>query len=439
MVLPSAVSERSPSRAWQAQLPAWPVTSLFALTPVWWLLGLLDAIWIVYGLIMAVLLVLSRRTTAPTSLVVWLIFIGFMFASATQLGRANGSIVVFSYRAALYVSATVLLLYVYNMPEARRARTAMIAFVAYWGWTAAGGLLALARPELQIKTPLYYLLSAISPGLLNNPFLNRMAIRRAVQVPEGVNYLGEAPRPSAPFVYTNNWGNIYSLLLPVVVAYLVTRRRRGPAWWLLTALAIVSLAPAFLTLNRGMFIGLGLSAVIIAARLAVGRNYKGILLVGLGALLAVGAWFVLPVQERLDTRLQGDGTSTRASVYDQALEKASESPLLGFGVPVPSEIPNEPAIGTQGQFWMLLVPHGIFATVAFIGFFLVVAWSTWRYRDVVSIAVNTLLVVATIELAFYGVIPYGLPIMMVAAGLISAGPVVQSRGVQGSQRQVSLG
>lgn len=195
MVLPSAVSERSPSRAWQAQLPAWPVTSLFALTPVWWLLGLLDAIWIVYGLIMAVLLVLSRRTTAPTSLVVWLIFIGFMFASATQLGRANGSIVVFSYRAALYVSATVLLLYVYNMPEARRARTAMIAFVAYWGWTAAGGLLALARPELQIKTPLYYLLSAISPGLLNNPFLNRMAIRRAVQVPEGVNYLGEAPRP----------------------------------------------------------------------------------------------------------------------------------------------------------------------------------------------------------------------------------------------------
>lgn len=397
-------------------LPAWPITLLFGLVPVWWATGLFDIIWIIFAAAMAVLLARRGGVLAPRVLLIWFAFLGLMLASVSQLTRAGGSPVVFGYRALLYLSATVLLIYLFNAPEYVRRVAATRALVAYWIWTVVFGFLALVIPNARLQTPLYYLLSVIAPGSLSNSLVSQMAVRPFVQVPER-NYLDMAPRPSAPFLYTNNWGSIYSLLLPIVIAYLVTCPRRTPSWWALTVGTIASLIPAFLTLNRGMFIGLGVAAAIVAVRLALYSNWKGIGIIALLGVVAGVAYLILPVQERLDVRLQGDGTSTRASIYEQSLVKAQESPLLGFGGTVPSEIPNEPPIGTQGQFWMLLVSHGYPATIIFIAFFLSVCWVTRRRADAMGLAMNTILVVAVIELLYYGVLPYGLPVMMAVAGI----------------------
>ncbi|HSV40642.1 MAG TPA: O-antigen ligase family protein [Nocardioidaceae bacterium] len=401
-----------------APLPGWPLALLFWLMPLWWLSGLIDVIWIPVAIAMVLLLISRGNVAVPRGFGLWLLFLGLMLASFLMLPREGGSPVVFAHRAALYLSATVLFVYIYNGPQSLRERLVPSCLIAYWLTTIAGGFLGVLAPDGALRTPLYHLLSAVAPGALGNELLNQMAIRRFAQVSEN-SYFGVPARPSAPFLYTNNWGNVYSMLLPVVVAYLVTAKRRGPAWWALAVIVPVSTIPAFLTVNRGMFIGLTLGAVIIGIRLILQRNVKGVSFLGGLAVFAAIAFMLLPVQERLETRLQGNGTETRASVYSQALDLVPGSPFFGYGVPVPSEIPNEPAVGTQGHFWMLLVSHGAIATFAFMAFFLWMALRTRRRRDPVGLTLNSLLVVAMVEMLYYGLLPYGLPVLMCAAAVLA--------------------
>ena len=78
-------------------------------------------------------------------------------------------------------------------------------------------------------------------------------------------------RPAAPFAYTNNYGSAYALTLPCVVA-LVMLGRRGLFRTLLLVSLPLSLPPAFLTLNRGMFlsVGVGLAFLGVRATLRIG-------------------------------------------------------------------------------------------------------------------------------------------------------------------------
>ncbi len=107
-----------------------------------------------------------------------------------------------------------------------------------------------------MRTPL----SIGAPGrpAVNNDLVNHMVVRRLTQFNPD-SFLQVAARPSAPYLFTNNWGNAYSLLLPFVIAYLF--EVRGSRRFLWVALLVpVSAVPAFLTLNRGMFLGLGIAS-----------------------------------------------------------------------------------------------------------------------------------------------------------------------------------
>lgn len=407
-------------------LPAWPLLLLFCGMPLWWLTGLIDLIWIPVAVAMALLLVSRGSVSVPRGFGLWLLFLGLLAASFFMLSRTGGSPLVFAHRASLYLAATVLFVYVYNAPAVVRERWVPVGLVAYWLTTVAGGFLGVLMPHAVYRTPLYYLLSKVAPGALGNELLNQMAVRRFAQGSEN-SFLGVEPRPSAPFLYTNNWGNVYSVLLPVVVAYLVTAKRRGPGWWVVAAIVPLSTIPAFLTVNRGMFIGLGIGALIVGVRLALQRDTRALKFLGVLAVGAAIAYVVLPVQERLDTRLQGASTETRASVYQQALDLVPGSPFFGYGVPVPSEIPNEPAIGTQGHFWMLLVSHGPLATFAFMAFFLVIALLARGRRDPLGLTLGSGLVVAMVEMMYYGLLPYGLPILMCAAAVLAGARPAGSR------------
>jgi hypothetical protein len=86
-------------------------------------------------------------------------------------------------------------------------------------------------------------------------------------------------------------------------------------------------------------------------------------------------------------------------------------------------------VGTQGQFWMVLVSHGIGGTVCFVGWFFIATALSLRRTDPVGLASNTVLVVGSVELFYYGALPYGLPVLMTAAALALGYP----------RRQTSLG
>lgn len=395
-----------------SELPAWPVVAMFVLFPLWWLLGLADLIWILMAVPMTLLMIRSRSIEVPRGFGLYLLFLVWVLCSGYQLERV-GQAIGFSYRLALYAAGGVLLVYAYNARRWLTERLATGALTMYWLATVLGGYLALVWPGAVLRTPLSYVL----PGaMLDNELVNHMVVRRMTQWNPDA-WIQLDPRPSAPFLYTNNWGNVYSLLMPFVVAYLFHVRGTRRFWFVL-AMVPVSLVPAFLTLNRGMFLGLGLAIAYAALRLVLMGNVRAVL--ALSALVVVGmsAFVVLPAQDRLEHRVtESSSTEDRASLYSQALDTVPESPILGHAVPQEAANPNLDPVGTQGQFWMIMVSHGVGALACFVGWFVIAFVRSLRRQDITGLTANAVLLVAVMELLYYGSLPYGLPIMMLAAAL----------------------
>ena len=403
-----------------ARLPTWPVGALFVGFPLWWLVGFVDIAWIIFAGFMLAILLGEGGAKVPRGFGVWLVFLAWAAASAMML-HGGMALVGFGYRFGLYVAATVIAVYIYNARETLTERYVSGCLTAWFVTTTVGGYLGIVLPSTVVRTPMAYVLS---DSLMSNQLVNHMVVRRFAQY-NADSFLNVAARPSAPFLYTNNWGNVYSLLLPFVVVYL-WHVRGTIRFWVLCLVVAASTVPALLTLNRGMFIGVALSMLYAAVRLAVMGRFKAIGGLGLICLIGVVAFQVLPVEQRLNARLDSnsaDATSndTRASLYLQAIQLVPESPFFGFGAPQEGQNSGAAPVGTQGQVWMLLVSHGPIATFAFVAWFLLAFWRSRHRRDPTGLACQTVLLVGTVELLYYGMVPNGLPIMMVAAALALRG------------------
>lgn len=395
-------------------LPSWPFTCLFLLFPLWWVLGLADVM--VIPLAAAMTLYLARTATlrVPRGFGIWCLFLIFMLCSVIELDRSK-QYFTFTYRALFYLSATVVLVYAYNARQRLPAKRILGQLTGYWATVVAGGFLGVLDPTGSLRTPAFYVVSKAAPGLLSNELVTAMVIRKFSQYSPD-NYFQVPPRPAAPFLFTNEWGSAYSLLLPLVLLFFAHTRRQGTARRTLMILLPLSAVPAILTANRGMMIGLGVAGVYSGVRLAQRRNYRAAAALGLLAAIGVGLWFSHPLQQALGSRTEVS-TSTRLSVYEQSLHAVASSPFFGFGVPISSDNQYDPAVGTQGQFWMVLVSHGVIAALCFTGFFVLVAARAMRRADPVGLVGSTVILVATIELLYYGLVPYGLPIVMSVAAL----------------------
>lgn len=413
-----APSVRAPEIVLAPRLPRWPFAALFALFPVWWLLGLGESAWIALAAVMLACLVWRGRLRMPRGFVIWLLFLVWMAVSVIEIDTSD-RLLGFVYRALLYLTVTVIFLYVYNAQDSLSPRYVMGVLTVFWLIVVAGGYVGILFPVLTFQTPLGL---AIPPSIASNELVHDMVVRRVSQYnPEGWAKLD--PRPSAPFLYTNGWGNAYSMLAPIVIAYLVAVRRERRFWWLLAAIP-VSLVPAFLTLNRGMFLGLGLALVYVAVRLFMRGNVRALLgLIGLAVVVAV-AFTALPISERLTHRVESSpSTSDRATLYEETFERTLEAPVFGYGAPRPSETAGAPSAGTQGQLWMVLFSHGFPGAALFMG------WLVWAYirsireRDPTGLALNAVLLVVVVESLYYGIMTAGLAIAMIAAALAMRPPL----------------
>ena len=389
--------------------------------PLWWVSGIGDVIFILGAVVMAVVMLLRGGIQAPRGFGIWLFFLLWMLFSVIGIDT-SGRLVGFLYRALLYIAVTVIFLYVYNGRALMTPRFVLGVLTGFWLIVVAGGYLGVFFPLLTITTPLAYVLPDF---LLNNELVQEMVIRRATQFNPD-SFLALDPRPSAPFLYTNGWGNAYSLLIPVVIAYLAMVRGERRFWWLIVALG-ASLVPALLTLNRGMFIGLGLAVAYVAVRWLIAGRFRAFFsLLAIGAVV-LAAFFISPAQERLTNRLsESSTTEDRANLYEETFLRTVESPLFGYGAPRPSATNGAPSAGTQGQLWMVMFSHGFPAVIAFNGWLLWVFARSIRRRDPVGLAGNTILLVISVETLYYGVGTSGLPIAMAVSGLLLGGNAPQS-------------
>ncbi|SBT38330.1 O-antigen ligase like membrane protein [Micromonospora auratinigra] len=371
---------------------------MFGLVPLWWLTGVFYLGWPLFGAVLFALLVTRGRVPLPPYTGLWLLFLAIVAASATQL-PAPSALLTFGLRFGFYATALIVGVYVYACARERRDPVGVLTPVcAFWLGLVALGWLSVLAPRLSLTTPMELLLPG---GIGKNPFIQDMTHLSTAEY--SARSLHPIYRPAAPFSYTNTYGSAWAMTLPCVIAYTMLCRRGLLRWVLLGSLPL-SLAPAFLTLNRAMFLSLGVGLAVLGIRASLRGNVKVALsIVGVVLLGGVATLFI-PITDLINQRVESSDTNTdRLSLYVEVLHRVGDSPWLGYGAPLNVDTVSADApIGTQGQFWMVLFSHGVPALLCFLAWFVTAALSCARATSAPGQWLAVVPVICLVQLPFYG-------------------------------------
>lgn len=389
--------------------PGWPIAVIFLGYPLWWLLGLGGFIWPIMAVPMLLSLLRRPRVFVPKGFLIWLGFLAWMFVTATQLDSLSRGI-GFAYRASIYISATIALLYVFNASRERFQTKAIVTILSvFWVYVVAGGFLGMLFPNFSFASPMERFLPQF---IVSNDFVKEMVHPAFAQVMDVLGYA--APRPSAPFVYTNDWGANFALLIPfVIVAWGSPISQRFKMF--LAGTAVASIIPMIFSLNRGLWLSLGLGLVYAAVRMFLrGRERPLIGVVGIIFVIALMAIFT-PLHEVISERLANPHSNDRrTSLFEEGIQGTVESPVFGFGAPRPSAWnPNAPSIGTQGALWLVLFSHGIPGAVLFVAWFVYAFWLLRRAQDLLGFWVHVMLLISMAQWPVYGILPAQIHVIMI--------------------------
>ena len=175
-------------------------------------------VWIGAAVVAGLWLWGRSRVESPPGFGLWLLFLGWMLLSATQL-ELGSTILVYGYRTAIYLASGVLMLYVYNLSASAR-RSTVSAMAAFWVMAIGFGLVTLLVPNIEFVSPFEQILPG---GLASNNFIQQLSRPSLAQIHDFLGY--PVPRPAAPFGFTNDWGSAVALVAPF--AWLVASRIKG--------------------------------------------------------------------------------------------------------------------------------------------------------------------------------------------------------------------
>lgn len=403
-------------------LPAAPVILPFAAYILWWALGIGDFIWIFAGFIICLSWIGIRGIKVPPLLFLWVLFTAWVAVTLVMndnVGRFAGAV----YRLLLYASAGLLAIHTFNARQSLPLQKVTGAMVWFLGGMSAVGYAALAFPQAIIRTPMSWIMPE---ALARNELVEQMIIRRMSHWNPSA-WIDQAVRPVAPFLYANTWGNVYSLVLPLAVLHLWlmwhTRYR-----WITLIVILASIIPALSTLNRGMFVGLGVVALwVLLQTVRRGQFFTAALAVFAMALAGL-VWFVSPLGAALFNRVATTYSLVdRESLYVETFDAVLTSPLFGYGSPRPADQSWLPSLGTQGQLWTVLYSHGFVGVALFVGFLLAACVVVLRRRDVVGAVLGGIILATAVETVFYGMMT-GIMVSLVVVALAMRSDTVISSG-----------
>ncbi|WP_254909777.1 O-antigen ligase family protein [Micromonospora sp. NBS 11-29] len=421
--------------------PTWPLSAMFVLYPVAWMLGVSTFIFVVLAVPMAVQLRRRGSVRVPPGFGIWLILLLWVLLSAMMLGlrapntlppSGGGRYLGWGIWLANYLALTVLMLYVLNMRQRELSQRRVVRLFGFMAVvTVIGGYLGSLLPSVGFMAPLNYLLP---PGIANQPYVASLMDVRFAQVQQVLAGEDASPRPSAPFEYTNSWGeNIAILLIWLIVGWVVLG---GPVRRLLgIAIALAAIYPIIYSLNRGLWVGLGISVAYVAIRLAL----RGRMVVLGGLALAVGMIGVLvvatPLGRTFDERLQnGHSDDIRATLSEGAVTAANHSPILGYGgnraligsnrsIAIGKSDDCKQCgnreLGSNGQFWSVLVGQGWVGAICYNGFFLYCLWRYRRDHSAIGIAGSLVLILMLFFQFTYGALEATLAYALISVALLA--------------------
>ncbi len=407
------VSDRPPVRRREAEapLPAWPLTLMISWFPLWFVLGLSGFTWVIFAGPMAASLVRRRGLVAPKGTGWWIAFLVAVVGSVISID-STARLAGWSLRFGYYIAASIVLLYVLNGRRGVPTSTVIRAFTMLWMATVVGGYLAFVVGDLSFRTPMAYLM----PGpLLENDLINALVTASFADVQDIIGV--PVPRPKAPFPYTNSWGSMLALLTPFGFMAL-SDRRVGFSPSLIRFMLAASLVPAIISLNRGLWLSLGLGLIYAAMRFGLTGGSRAIRnSIAVLAFLAV-ALFVTPLGDLLITRIDtGHSNQDRTELIMDAIDGTIDRPVFGWGAPRPNDRPGLPSVGTHGQIWFVMFSHGFVGFIGYFGAFLSLAWHTRRQPTVAGMWAHVAIIVGMLQMPYYLQVPHQLFTMFVAAAL----------------------
>jgi polysaccharide biosynthesis protein PslJ len=394
---------------------AWPLYLMLAGFPIWWALGAAYFVWPLLTFPLLLSLMLRRHVIVPHRFGIWLLFLAWIVLSAARLDESSGY-VAFLWRLAMYVSATILFLYVLNLPRRHVSdRHVIVPVLLFWVAVVIGGFLGVFLPNVSFSTPVE---AAFPARLLSDQFIRYMVHPGFSEVMTFLGY--PVGRPKTFFAYSNQWGAAIAVLTPVALASLAIVRthlaRRA-----IQALLVLSIVPIVTSLNRGLWLALGAGLAYAVFRLTREGNFRslgvGVLSAAIGLMLVFSTPLGTLVSDRLSQ--ESPSTETRRSVYEDAVTEVSASPVLGWGSPRASASdPDRPPTGTQGQFFQVLYSQGIPGAIFFVSWFAYVVARSSRPRSPHQFWLHISAVVFLILLPYYNSMPTTLHVTMIVAALI---------------------
>lgn len=392
----------------------WPLWACTAGMPFAYVLGLHGLVWSLPGLVFGARILSDRNTRFPKTTIPLVFFLGWILLSATVLTSGTGYL-LFTYRWTLFAGALATLVWLVNLPEETVSSDQIVDWLAaLWIILVGFGFLGIAFPNFAHLSPFQMALG----GLGKKGFVDEISNLRLA---ETQGFLGFAlPRPAAPFGGTNGWGAAMGILTPFFLrSWVVEATGRRRRWGI--AIGLAAAYPILISVNRGLWVSLAVGLVYFACRKAL-RGKLTPVLVLFGVLLTVGVLLVATpagtlVQERLNSSGTDRSNASRSDLYHLAFQGAKESPLIGNGTPQRAiDSPDLPPVGTHGLIWYLMYVHGFVGLGLFLGWLGVEVLHTGRVRRSKTWWTHLSLVIALVEVPFYGLLPQ-VVLFGVAAGL----------------------
>ncbi|MFF0306813.1 hypothetical protein ACFYSC_05260 [Streptosporangium sp. NPDC004379] len=405
---------------------AWPIAALLVGYPLWWALGLGGLSVVALAPAMALVLWRRRPIRTPRGFGLWLLLLAGYLVSALMLGEmppgtygefGPGRVAGYLMRLALYVSLTIMVLYLGNLTERELPQLTLVRMLgALFVTTVAGGLLGVVAPHADFTSPVERLLPAAVSG---NSFVHNLIHPTAAQVQK---VLGHAsPRPEAPFEWANAWGSNVSVLLVwfVIGWWVYGGPRRRPAVPPLLALAAV---PIVYSLNRGLWIGLGVGVAYLLLRLR-GRTRAALCAAVAAAALA---FLLSPLRTMVAQRLDNPHSNDiRAFTVSATVAAARTSPVIGYGNTRNAtgnhrtittgktdwcDTCGHPPLGSDGQLWHLMITQGFTGAALYVAFFAGAVRRHWRDRSPIGMAGVLVMILTLLYMFVYDglVTPLGL-------------------------------
>ncbi len=437
---PHVVSQQRPATGRQRRrllFPGWPLWAALVLYPLWWALGLGAFEFILAAIPMSITLLHRRPIRLPAGIRVWAVFLIWNLLSLVMLpahapdttaGSISGRSISLLLRLIQLVTATIFLLYVVNLSPAELPQRRLVKWMAWlFIVTVGGGLLALAAPHFSYNAPFEHLLPH---SFRSNQYVKSLVHPQAAQVQDVLGF--QAPRPAAPWGYTNLWGNNLSILLVWFCAYLwepaIMRNRAR-----LAVVLLIAIVPIVYSLNRGLWFGLLLSLAFVIVRLARRGDARATMVaiatVGVGAVLFLLTPLNQVVQQRAN---HGASNGIRSNVDHASLKGALESPLIGWGgsrkvigssqsiaIGPSAKCPTCGAVnlGSTGEIWLVMFDQGLVGAFLYVGFFAVAWWRLRADRSLIGSAARLIAILSVFYTFFYNNLPTSLMLSMLSIGI----------------------